>query len=401
MFKFGKFVGLSLVCASALSAPLLADKPHSYDYKYNVDRFTVKSYLGFIRFIESSDNYNCKGGGAYQIKDGTRKVLIERNPFLGISESNWLKPENQDLLAAILLREGVQAVSLRKLPIDTFNLYLMHQLGSGLYTRVITAYGDKTKTLSLSDIKTLRNNAPCQMVSDDNSHCVKRYVINSASDYYNAWSDKIIKSGLNKKAASATSVVYAVNNRVKWRSASIKKKKFKPAPSKKVIKTKLFVESDLKGVTPEAKRFYRDFKAYMLKSLGIMVAVPKSGAYRTSQQQLRLYAKGRTKKYKNLRHGKPSRVTWTMSSYHTHGQALDIVWSPTYSTKLDKRIINHINLLIARGMRNFARDRGYNAKFLSLRKDPNHVQFGSIKKGRRTPTAAQLKSTKSWGWFKK
>ena len=116
----------------------------------------------------------------------------------------------------------------------------------------------------------------------------------------------------------------------------------------------------LKGLSKNAINFYSGFSKYAKDKYNVNVGI-SSGA-RTQDEQNKLYEQGRTTPG-NI-------VTWTRNSKHIGGNAFDLVDPDKYYD------IGNNNSKIARYAREYANTYpGYGATFLSLNKDPMHVQF--------------------------
>ena len=139
------------------------------------------------------------------------------------------------------------------------------------------------------------------------------------------------------------------------------------------------VAKEYLSVKPKAQSFYNDFARYMKQTHGIDVAIGPLGGGRDKKDQAELYAKGRTKPGK--------KVTWTMHSNHIGGNAIDVVSADVYTKGYNDPNVKKQNEFIAQEMRKFAEaNPNYGAGFLSMSKDPNHVQFtASADKGTDLP----------------
>jgi len=115
------------------------------------------------------------------------------------------------------------------------------------------------------------------------------------------------------------------------------------------------------SVGDQAKSFYKDFTAWAGEK-GIDVAMAEGARDQARQEEL--YAQGRTK---------PGPiVTWTKNSKHKDGNAMDVVAGDYQNAEA--------NTTVAKAMRQFAKENPqYGASFLSIAKDPNHVQFDGAK----------------------
>ena len=111
------------------------------------------------------------------------------------------------------------------------------------------------------------------------------------------------------------------------------------------------------SVGDKAQNFYKDFTAWAGEK-GIDVAMAEGARDQARQEEL--YAQGRTK---------PGPiVTWTKNSKHKDGNAMDVVAGDYQNAEA--------NTTVAKAMRQFAKENPqYGASFLSIAKDPNHVQF--------------------------
>ena len=108
-----------------------------------------------------------------------------------------------------------------------------------------------------------------------------------------------------------------------------------------------------------AKTFYQDYNTWA-KINGKPQAAIASGN-RTQAEQNKLYAQGRT--------APGNIVTWTKNSKHIGGNAMDLVAGSGYTNK-------DANTTVAKSIRQFAKENPqYGASFLSMGKDPNHIQF--------------------------
>ena len=113
------------------------------------------------------------------------------------------------------------------------------------------------------------------------------------------------------------------------------------------------------SLNDKSRGFYDGFNGYMLKKHGFGLGIASGG--RTQEEQNYIYEQGRTRP--------GNKVTWTKNSRHIGGGAMDITGPQLYDDPKQ-------NMLIAREMRAYAKaNPQYGAEFLSLRKDPNHVQF--------------------------
>ena len=111
-----------------------------------------------------------------------------------------------------------------------------------------------------------------------------------------------------------------------------------------------------------SKKFYIDFSRHMYK-LGIKLMIPAYGGNRGVEDQAFLYSIGRGVGDKRQKR------TWTKDkSRHMGGTAIDIISLKGFKDPKE-------NMFIAKEMRKFAGQGGYNATFLKLSKAPNSIQF--------------------------
>jgi len=131
-----------------------------------------------------------------------------------------------------------------------------------------------------------------------------------------------------------------------------------------------------------AQEFFAKF-SHFVEPYGIKLMIPKYGGNRHPDNQKHLYAIGRTIE----KHRKP--VTWTLKSKHIGGAAIDII-----SLKGFKDV--KTNASIAKLMRAFAdANPEFQAHFLNIEKDPNHVDFPKSKKIRPINVEAEIDGVKN------
>ena len=113
------------------------------------------------------------------------------------------------------------------------------------------------------------------------------------------------------------------------------------------------------SINDKSKAFYDGFNTHYNDKYGQGVAIASGG--RTQDEQNKIYNQGRTTPG-NI-------VTWTRNSKHIGGNAMDLVAGSAYDNA-------KANMQLANEMRTYAKmNPQYGANFLSLTKDPNHVQF--------------------------
>lgn len=116
-----------------------------------------------IARIESNNSYTAKNPtstayGKYQFLRGTNSYYAKK---MGVSSSYLRTPEGQELAMDVMLRDNASVLRKHGLPVNTTNLYVLHQQGAGGGIDILK--GDPSpKTLSL-----MKSNLPKSLQKGD------------------------------------------------------------------------------------------------------------------------------------------------------------------------------------------------------------------------------------------
>jgi len=127
------------------------------------------------------------------------------------------------------------------------------------------------------------------------------------------------------------------------------------------IATKDFKTTLTKGLQPDVVEWFNAFKQYAARH-GESIRIAPQGGFRTAEQQKAIYNRNTPEQWLTSKDG------YIKKSVHQYGRAMDIISTAGYKAV-------KANTHIAKLMRSFSKVNSASERFLSMAKDPNHVEI--------------------------